>query len=367
MATATVNSALRPTAIFTRLNAFCSGSHRSSAALITSATLAFCALVATSATLADTAADLDVLRVDVPLEGAKFVDGELQLSTLITNNTYIDVEDFNLRAVELEASSTANGEVRLKVGRYVTPPVPLPDPDNQGLLRIEAPHKSNKSWRLQFENRARIKSLTAVLEPRNNDAEYISSRYENRGYTLGQDNNYRAFSTTRNDSWPYGWLSNRADSRSNLNRRAAHWYWLNNPRSSTFLNSAFGNTTFNRGRIRTIAPITQGPVNSTISTPQPVAPAVPATGNAQANQAAQAALQQRAAQAQAQQIRQQQIRAQQIRQQRQQQQQRRDAFERRNNRSFGTTGGTASDRSTARQRRSIQQRNPATTTAGSRR
>lgn len=192
-------------------------------------------MTATAAS-ANTAADTDVLRVDVPLDRASFRNGELKISSLITNNTYIDVADFNLRAIELEASSTRDGEVRLKVGRYVTPPVPLPGPNNEGLLRIEAPHKSNKSWRLLIEDRINITSLTAVLEPRDDDDDYYESRYERRGYTLGRDDNYRPYSRARDDSWPYSWLNNNY----NYNRRSAHWFWLNNPRSSFYFNPGYG-------------------------------------------------------------------------------------------------------------------------------
>jgi len=240
-------------------------------------------LCASTIARGDVHEELEVLRVDVPLQDAKFRNGELQLGTLITNTTYIDINDFNLRAVELEASSTQNGEVRLKVGRYVTPPVPLPGPDTRGLLRIEAPHKSNKSWRLLFEDRVSITSLTAVLEPRSENSDYYASRYTERGYTFGNDPNYQ----------PY-------------NRRSAHWFWLNNPRSSTFFNQSYGNnhlhsarcydrfgrhlgfssgfnrgfggTAFNRDRIERIGPVSRTPISRTPSkrppaAPQPVPPA----------------------------------------------------------------------------------------------
>ncbi len=394
MATSTVNSALHFQAIFARpafvTRSFLSTPAASPAAFWLALALGLTALfvlLAPTKAAADANAELDVLRVDVPLQDARFKNGELQLGTLITNTTYIDIKDFNLRAVELEASSTDNGEVRLKVGRYVTPPVPLPGPDNQGLLRIEAPHKSNKSWRLQFEDRVSITSLTAVLEPRSDNSDYYASRYVDRGYTFGQDPNYQPFSNSLADNRAYDWLANR----NGFSGRSAHWFWLNNPRSSSFFNQSygaghrhsahcydrfgrhlgfssgfnrgFGGTTFNRGRIGSIGSINR-PITRTPEAPQavtPVAPATASTANAlrnQAAQAAQAALQQHTQQAQAraqqihaQQLREQQLREQQIRQQRLRQQQRLDAREQRTNRTLGTAQGRASNEQARSQRR----------------
>jgi len=335
-------------------------------------------LCASTIARGDVHEELEVLRVDVPLQDAKFRNGELQLGTLITNTTYIDINDFNLRAVELEASSTQNGEVRLKVGRYVTPPVPLPGPDTRGLLRIEAPHKSNKSWRLLFEDRVSITSLTAVLEPRSENSDYYASRYTERGYTFGNDPNYQPYSNSRYNSRSYDWLANRND----YNRRSAHWFWLNNPRSSTFFNQSYGNnhlhsarcydrfgrhlgfssgfnrgfggTAFNRDRIERIGPVSRTPISRTPSkrppaAPQPVPPAAQHTQQAQA----------RAQQIHAQQLRERRFREQQIRQQRLRQQQRLDAREQRSNRSFGPAQrrtSTESRSSQQRQQRRIQHR-----------
>lgn len=187
---------------------------------------------------AEPADELDVLRVDVPIEQHAFRNGELEISALIADNTYIDVDDFNLRAIELEAYTKRNGEVRLKVGRYVTPPVPLPGENDLGLLRIEAPHKTNKTWRLLIEDRVHISSLTAVLEPRNDNVSYYRSRYEERGYAFGNDPNFRNNWSyqSRNDNWPYSWLRSDYD----YNRRAGHWLWLSDSRSRFRLNPSYG-------------------------------------------------------------------------------------------------------------------------------
>jgi len=403
VATATVNFALHFKAIFA--GPAVSARPKLASALGALFVLFAQGLLAPGIAAADAQAELEVLRVDVPLQDAKFKNGELQLGTLITNTTYIDIKDFNLRAVELEANSTEDGEVRLKVGRYVTPPVPLPGPDNQGLLRIEAPHKSNKSWRLLFENRVHLQSLTAVLEPRNDNSDYYASRYTDRGYTFGYDANYQPYSNSRFNSRSYGWLANRND----YDRRAAHWFWLNNPRSSSFFNQSYGNShrhsahcydrfgrhlgfssgfnrgfggsAFSRNRIEPRTPITRSPTNRSPinrspdnpspAAPQATPPATASAANAQRNQAAQAALQRHTQQAQvraqqirAQQLRERQIREQQIRQQRLRQQQRIDARDLRSNRSFGTAQGrTNTERSRTRQRssqpRHTQQRNTA--------
>jgi len=177
---------------------------------------------------------LDVLRVELPLEKRAYKDSELRLDDIINNNTYIEVDEFNLRAVEIEASTEREGEIRLKVGRYVTPPVPLPGPQEEGLLRIEAPHKGNAKWRLLIDDRVEIASLTAVLEPRGNNVSYYQERYEPRGYAFGNDPYYRQNRryNSRQGSWPYSWLGNDYD----YNRQAGHWLWLTDRRTRFHLN-----------------------------------------------------------------------------------------------------------------------------------
>lgn len=178
---------------------------------------------------AQSAEDLDVLRVDIPLTQQSYSGGELAISQLISDNTYIDVEDFNLRAVEIEAYSPNEGKVRLKVGRYLTPPVPLPGQSEQGLLRIEAPHKTNKTWRLLIDERVNITALTAVLEPRSDNLAYYETRYQQRGYAFGQDPYDR-------QSLRDTWLLN------DTNRSASHFLWLNDARGRFQLNPSYGNT-----------------------------------------------------------------------------------------------------------------------------
>jgi len=187
---------------------------------------------------AQAADDLEVLRVDLPLTKNSFKNGELEISRLIAENTYIDTDEFNLRAIELEAHTNRKGEVRLKVGRYVTPPVPLPGKAEKGLLRIEAPHRANTNWRLLIEDRATISSLTAVLEPRHDNPDHYHSRYEQRGYSFGQDPYFRSDlrHQSRLDNWPYSWLGNSY----NYNRSASHWLWLNDSRARFQLNPSFG-------------------------------------------------------------------------------------------------------------------------------
>lgn len=194
---------------------------------------------ASQISFAQSADDLDVLRVDLPLNRDSFdKNDDVEISALIANNTYIDVDEFYLRAVELEAHSNRQGEVRLKAGRYVTPPVPLPNEAAPGLLRIEAPHKTNHTWRLLIEDQVTISSLTAVLEPRHDNPSYYQSRYEQRGYRFGADpylrNDWRRQSRLSN--WPYSWLGTDYD----YNRRASHWLWLSDTRSRFQLNPSFG-------------------------------------------------------------------------------------------------------------------------------
>ena len=174
----------------------------------------------------------------MPLTKDSFKNGELEISEIIAENTYIEIDEFNLRAVELEAHTSRKGEVRLKVGRYVTPPVPLPGEKGTGLLRIEAPHKTNNDWHLLIEDRATITSLTAVLEPRHDNPDYYTSRYEQRGYSFGNDPYFRndLHNQSRIDSWSYGGLGGTFRD----NRSASHWLFLNDSRARFQLNPSFG-------------------------------------------------------------------------------------------------------------------------------
>ena len=172
--------------------------------------------------------DGQVLRVDVPLEHVDFVDGELSLGELISDGTYIDAEEFYLRAVELEATTYDQGEVRLKVGRYITPAVPLPlaqsnSDESLGALRINAPHRSHRQWRLLFDNQVSLYRLTAILEPRElHSSSYYERRYQQRyGYHFLHD--------------PYAPLySSRLRYSTRFGRQDDFWFWITPPSARFF-------------------------------------------------------------------------------------------------------------------------------------
>jgi len=117
-------------------------------------------------------AERDFFRVELPLPQSSYQNANLSLQDLITEETFIDVSQFHLHAVEVVASTQAQGAVRLQVGRFITPAV-SPPPGSPGntaenageALYIAAPHRSKKDWQLVIENQVAVHHLTAILEP----------------------------------------------------------------------------------------------------------------------------------------------------------------------------------------------------------
>ena len=128
----------------------------------------------------------EFFRVELPLPQVNFRDTELSLQNLITQETYIDVSQFHLHAVEVVATTKAQGGVRLQVGRFITPVKPVaaetaganssaPDADTDPLF-IQAPHRSQNQWQLVFEDQVAVYHLTAILAPQSSALASLSSR-----------------------------------------------------------------------------------------------------------------------------------------------------------------------------------------------
>ncbi|MEM7219047.1 MAG: hypothetical protein AAF515_11830 [Pseudomonadota bacterium] len=216
--------------------------HQSSTRLGLSVLAAIAAWLVTAVATAETHTTLDAqaspatqeLRVELPIEEAKFRDGELQIDRLVARHTYLVPDDYLLRAVEIDAVSE-RGSVRLKVGRYLTPEIDLPRERVAGAtLRIEAPYRSHRDWRLVVTDRARFYSLTAVVEPREPQLAFAPGRAPGRtpDQTRAGTRRYSTAPYTATDPFfsqrryerERGFWGLRRDER-NLYRN--RWYWLN--------------------------------------------------------------------------------------------------------------------------------------------
>ena len=117
----------------------------------------------------------DLFRVELPLPKTDYQNAHLSLQNLIGAETFVDVSQFHLYAVEVVATTATQGAVRLQVGRFITPPASAAarspnrsdniPADSIEPLFIPAPHKSKQDWQLVLEDQVAIHQLTAILEP----------------------------------------------------------------------------------------------------------------------------------------------------------------------------------------------------------
>ncbi len=106
-----------------------------------------------------------VIRVHIPVH----VHGpeRLSLGRMIYRQRRLDLDNYVLQAVIVHGS---HGHTRLTVGHYSSPTVHL----NHHEVRIPAPARHGKHWRLYVSPGTDITAITAILQPR--------SRYTHHGY-----------------------------------------------------------------------------------------------------------------------------------------------------------------------------------------
>ncbi|MCZ6642197.1 MAG: hypothetical protein O7F71_11535 [Gammaproteobacteria bacterium] len=128
-----------------------------------------------------------VIRVHLPVHvhGPK----RLSLGRMIYRQQRLDLDNYVLQAVVVHGS---HGHTRLTVGHYSSPTVHL----NHHEVRIPAPARYGKHWRLYVSPGSDISAVTAILQPRQR---YGQRSYPKPGFDFGwllrysdRDHNWRS-------------------------------------------------------------------------------------------------------------------------------------------------------------------------------
>lgn len=123
------------------------------------------AIVAVAFSLAGAGANADhrdgVIRIHIPIHDHG--PGTIKLGRLIRHQRHLDLDDYRLRAVVIRNGPFSHGYASLRVddrrtGRYLL--------SGRDKVRIDAPGRSSKRWRLRLGPGTRVRAITAVLQPR---------------------------------------------------------------------------------------------------------------------------------------------------------------------------------------------------------
>lgn len=142
----------------------------------------------------------------------------LPLGRLISQNSNIDLNRYRLKAVVTKNGRFSNGYASLrtgdrKTGRYLL--------RGYEYTKIPAPSRADNTWRLRLGPGTRVRSITAVLEPRQHGWAHRSNHVYDRSNLRQQSHEYRYRQSAQTNPWAgLAWyLSNSADDKAKHNKQ----------------------------------------------------------------------------------------------------------------------------------------------------
>ena len=150
--------------------------------------------------------DARVLRIDIPLHAHG--EQRLPIRRLIRNRG-IDLDAYYLRAVVIDTKPRSRGFAQLSVGGFRSPDYRLRHKDR---VHIPSPARQGGKWQLALGPGSKVRSVTAILEPRRRITRHDSH------YELKSDWNFYPHRWTVREFYRRGLLQ-RTDKHANADQR----------------------------------------------------------------------------------------------------------------------------------------------------